>query len=390
VILLPLLVLLTPGLTIAPLSAIEPQRGGPRPIDRLDLPGPPTHVQPIDRASPVPVPVPLAIPPRILDDRFKAAIVAARTEAGAYGITFAAVRDGEVFWSGSSGVHRDGGGAMEADDPLVIGSVTKTFVAAATMQLVEDGRLDLDDALRDHLQLPAINREITIRQLLDHTSGLADVYNERTRRGLEEDPGRAWTAAEVLRTIRPAWYEPGEGWAYANTNYFLLGLLIERVTGSSLAEDFERRFLDPLELDETRLLTGTDDGGPLSPAWATIFWASGAMSASAADLARWGDALYDGEILTDASREAMIDLNSHDYGLGLQRIQVPGAIGYGHTGLLNAYTTLLVYLPAEDTTLALLVNRSEVDLGAMLAAEPQRGPSLLELIGVDRPGPKRP
>jgi CubicO group peptidase (beta-lactamase class C family) len=110
------------------------------------------------------------------------------------------------------------------------------------------------------------------------------------------------------------------------------------------------------------------------------------MTASAEDLARWGDALYGDEILSDESRADMIELNSHDYGLGLQRVELPGALGYGHTGLLNTYTTLLVHVPDEHLTIALLVNRSHVDLGAMLAAEPPGGgASLLELVGVEPP-----
>ncbi|MCA1572627.1 MAG: beta-lactamase family protein [Chloroflexi bacterium] len=391
--LLSLLVLLAPDLTLAPLSAVEPQRAGPVPIDRIDTPAPPRRLQPIDVDAAVHLhPPPPSVrtverPPPIDEAEFEAAIWAAREAGGAYGITFAAMRDGELLWSGAAGRDRDGTASIAADDPLVIGSVTKTFVAATILQLAEEGRLDLDDPVRDHLpDAPSFSEEITIRQLLDHSSGLADVFNDTTRTGLEEEPGRAWTTAEVFETIHAPWYQPGEGWAYANTNYFLLGLVIQHLTGTTLADELETRFLDPLELDDTRLLTGTaDDGGPLSPAWATIFWASGAMSASAEDLARWGDALYAAEILSDESRREMIALNSHDYGLGLQRVELPGALGYGHTGLLNTYTTLLVHLPEHDVTMALLVNRSQVDLGGMLTAEPPNGPSLLELVGVEPP-----
>lgn len=205
------------------------------------------------------------------------------------------------------------------------------------------------------------------------------MFNDTTRRGLEEHPEHPWTSSEILASVHAPWYEPGKGWAYANTNYYLLGLLVERIGGASLADEIGARFLGPLGLSHTSVLTGTEEGGPLSPAWATIFWGSGAMSASAADLARWGDALYGSDLLTAASLEEMSELNDHDYGLGVQRIELPGVVGYGHTGLLNTYTTLLVHLPEADVTLALLVNRSHVDLGAMLAAEPGDGPSLLEL-----------
>ncbi len=385
-ILLSLLVFLSPDLTLAPLSAGEPQRAGPVPIDQVGVSVRPPRIHLIDSVTPTPVVAPDVVPSPAADAQFEAAIAAARSAAGAYGITFAAVRDGALLWSGADGRQRDASTSLAADDPLVIGSVTKTFVAATVLQLVEEGRLELDDAVRDHLPgMSSVSAEITIRQLLDHTSGLADVFNDRTRKGLEDDPEHAWTTAEVFETLHAPWYGPGQGWAYANTNYFLLGLVVERVTGSSLATELDERFLGPLELDHTRLTGATDDGGLLAPAWATIFWASGSMIASAPDLARWGDALYGGDILSARSRAAMTALNSNDYGLGLQRLQLPGAAGYGHTGLLNTYTSLLIHLPEHDLTLALLVNRSDVSIGSMLAARPPNGPSLLELVGVGWP-----
>jgi D-alanyl-D-alanine carboxypeptidase len=296
-------------------------------------------------------------------------------------VTFAAVRDGNLLWAGSSGRERDGSTELTPASSLVIGSVTKTYVSAVVLQMADEGLLDLDGSVRDLLpSVPGVSGEITIRQLLDHTSGLADVFNDTTRRGLEEHPERAWTADEVLGTLHAPWYRPGEGWAYANTNYFLLGLIVERLTGSTLAAELERRMLTPLGLESTRLLSGTDAGGPLAPAWTTIFWASGAMSASAADLARWGDAVYGDAVLQPETRAAMLALNDHDYGLGVQKIELPGATGYGHTGLLNTYTTLLYHDPTDNVTMALLVNRSHVDLGGMLMVEaPGGGPSLFEL-----------
>ncbi len=389
-VLLSLLVFLAPELTLAPLSAVEPEGAAVPVIDLVDLPLPVPRVQLVDLADPgAATPIPDFRPaiPTVDGADFEAALAAARDEADAYGVTFAVVRDGAILWSGASGIHRDEVSPIAPDDPLVIGSVTKTFIAATILQLAEEGRLRLDDSLRRHVpEMSSISREITIRQLLDHTSGLADVFNETTRTGLEDHPEHAWTTSEVFDALHEPWYEPGENWAYANTNYFLLGMVIERITGTSLADELQHRFLGPMGLRDTRTLTGADDAeDPLTPAWATIFWASGAMSASAPDLARWGDALFGDGVLSDASRESMLDINDHDYGLGLQRIEVPGAVGYGHTGLLNAYTTLLLHLPQQDVTIALLVNRTEVELEAMLAAEPSSGPSLLELLGVEKP-----
>jgi D-alanyl-D-alanine carboxypeptidase len=386
-ILLSTLAFLSPTLALAPLNASEPNPGAVR-HTAVDQAGDgvtrPVRVVPLLEAAiellpPAPRPAPQ---PATIDHagRFQAALEEARAAAGAYGVTFAAVRDGELLWAGSSGRERDGKTPLRPASPLVIGSVTKTFVAATILQLAEEGLLSLDQPVRRHLpELRQLSREITIAQLLDHTSGLADLFNDETRTGLEEHPEHAWSSDEVLGSLHAPWYQPGEGWAYANTNYYLLSLVIERLTGATLTEELTARFLAPLGLDSTGILDGRTPGGPLEPAWTSIFWGSGAMSASAGDLARWGDALYTGKILEPASRRLMLELNDHDYGFGVQLVEVDGRKGYGHTGLLNTYTTLLYHLPRERVTVALLVNRSHVDLGGMLIAEPGDGPSLLEL-----------
>ena len=343
--------------------------------------------------------VPQPVAPTVEDWNFLAALEAARAYGGAYGITFAAVRDGEVLWSGAAGRYRDGATGLNGADALVIGSVTKTYVSATVLQLVEEGRLSLTDTVRHYLPGEStIPPDITIRQLLNHTSGLADVFNDTTKTGIETHPEHAWNASEIMATVHAPWYRPGEGYAYANTNYYLLGLVIEQITGATLAEELDRRFLTPLGLDSTDVLTGDSTArDTLEPAWATIFWASGAMSSSAADLARWGDALYGDELLTQATRTEMLKVNGasfgiegENYGLGVQRIDVPGATGFGHTGMLKTYTSLLLYLPTQNVTLSLLVNRTHVDLGGMLAAKPGAGPSLLELAGVVPPPPPSP
>ena len=345
---------------------------------------------------------PVAAPPvatTVEDSNFLAALEAARAYGGAYGVTFAVVRDGEVFWSGAAGRYRDGATSLNGADSLVIGSVTKTYAAATILQLVEEGRLSLTDTVRHYLPGEGIvPADITIRQLLNHTSGLADVFNDTTKTGIETHPEHAWDASEVMATVHAPWYRPGEGYAYANTNYYLLGLVIEQITGATLAEELDRRFLTPLGLDSTEVLTGDSTArDTLEPAWATIFWASGAMSASAADLARWGDALYGDGLLSEATRTEMLKVNGaafgiegENYGLGVQRIDVPGASGYGHTGMLKTYTSLLLHLPTQNVTLSLLVNRTHVDLGGMLAAKPLNGPSLLELAGVELATPTAP
>ncbi len=312
---LALMMSLSPELTQAPTSADEPGGAAAQVATRASQPmGPITGVAPrlesgvpVSRADERAASAPMTAG-AILSRRFQAALDAARYDAEAFGVTFAAVRDGQVVWAGSSGVDRDGRSPLKPHSPMVIGSVTKTFVSATVLQLVEEGRIRLGDSVRSHLpELRRVSREITVRQLLDHTSGLADVFNEQTRLGLEEHPERSWTSRELLATLHAPWYQPGEGWAYANTNYYLLGMIVERLTGSTLEAELQRRFLDPLDLDATGMLGPDDSASPLEPAWATIFWASGAMSSSAADLARWGDALYDDDVAGQALLEPRPD-----------------------------------------------------------------------------------
>lgn len=395
--LLSLLVLLSPDLTLAPLIAVEPHGSViSQERDLIRTPSRPGPVRPIDLEAGAPTPsvarrsasqTTAAAVPAVVDPTVAAALEAARSYGEAFGITCAAVRDGQVLWSGAAGRYRDGATPIGGDDSLVIGSVMKTFVSAAILQLAEEGRLTLDDTVLSHLpRQSAVTPDITLRQLLDHTSGLADVFNDTTKTGIETQPEHAWGQTELMATLHAPWYRPGEGYAYANTNYYLLGLVIEGISGRSLADELSRRFFGPLGLDTARILTGKR-GELLEPAWATIFWASGAMSSSAADLARWGDALYGDQVLTTSSRSAMLAThNAENYGLGVQRIEVPGAAGYGHTGMLKTYTSLLLHLPDQNVTLSLLVNRTHVDLAGMLAARPPGGgPSLLELAGVTVP-----
>jgi D-alanyl-D-alanine carboxypeptidase len=393
---LAVLVSLSPELTQAPTQADEPAGALTGAATRTSQPvAPNAGVAPSaesgippSRSGGTTVTPPAARPTAdaSASQRFQSALDAARIGAGAYGATFAVVRDGQVVWTGSSGVARDGRSRLAPDSTMVIGSVSKTFVAATTLELVDEGRLSLDDSVRHVLpELRRVSRQITIRMLLDHTSGLADVFNDKTRRGLEEQPERAWSREQVLATLHAPWYQPGEGWAYANTNYFLLGMVVERITGSTLEEELQRRFLDRLDLTATRSLTADDPTSPLEPAWVTIFWASGAMTSSAADLARWGDALYDDDVPEDllldaATAHAMFDVNGEDYGLGVKRFEVSPRTAYGHTGLLNTYTTLLLHLPEDDVTIAMLVNRTNVDLLNMIRQRPASGgPSLLRL-----------
>ena len=195
-----------------------------------------------------------------------------------------------------------------ADQRFRIGSVTKTFTATIVLQLVQEGTLGLDSTLEDHL--PGVvprGAEITIRQLLRHRSGLANVteYPE----WLSGRNGRPRPVRSTACALRPPsrWpSSPARQERYSNTNYIALGLVIEKVTGRSYAEELEQRVLDPLglartELPKTRRLPDLADGG-YNP---NLPWAAGAIVSNAHDLSRFYSALLSGRLLSGASLATM-------------------------------------------------------------------------------------
>ncbi|PSK88967.1 D-alanyl-D-alanine carboxypeptidase [Murinocardiopsis flavida] len=184
------------------------------------------------------------------------------------------VHDERGAWVGSAGVSRLGEPAKPPlDTHTRIGSNTKTFTATVVLQLVDEGRIGLDDPADDHLPGFGLDRRITVRMLLQHTSGVFNFTGEVYADGTTA-PGIPWSGKEWvdnrfkayppeelvrLALAKPARFEPGTDWSYANTNYVLARLLIEKVTGNPVAEEMQRRILGPLGL------TGTVVPGPDTP-----------------------------------------------------------------------------------------------------------------------------
>jgi D-alanyl-D-alanine carboxypeptidase len=297
-------------------------------------------------------------------------------------------------WTGSSGTRRPGAGAVVTTrDRFRVASITKLFVATVVLQLVEEGQVELGDPLAEYVPgFPRAER-ITLRQLLAHTSGVPDYTQiEGFGRQLLEDRERVWTVAEVLALAgdRQAEFEPGEDYAYSNTGFVLLGEVVRVATGTSWAHQVRTRILDPLDLRDT-YVAGTDDavhqppvvpayfdvdgdgfqenvetGGPW-PAEETTEGAAGAMVSTAGDLLRFGDALFRGRLLDDASLAAMTREGPHHprnsgYGLGLEvQRRDYRTTTWGHGGFVPGFRSTLRYLPDHDVLVVALVNDSLAD-----------------------------
>ena len=253
------------------------------------------------------------------------------------------------------------------------GSVTKSFVATVVMQLIGDRRVGLDDPVERWLPGTIVAGDrITVRQLLQHTSGLVNYTNTRAFRtlygtvdGIVSQRDRTWTPAELLAFIdgQPLLFEPGTSWAYSNTNYILLSLIIEKVTGRHYASEVERRILRPLGLYNTELpgaksaITGPhphgylprEQGGTLRPVDITVLnptvaAASGELVTTTADLNRFYRALLTGRLLRPAQlaqmRTTRTTGHDYDYGLSLQtKLLADGTRLWGHEGDIFGYQT---------------------------------------------------
>ncbi|MFB6506227.1 MULTISPECIES: serine hydrolase domain-containing protein [unclassified Streptomyces] len=253
-------------------------------------------------------------------------------ESGITGITLR-VRDERGEWVGSAGSSRLGEAAKPPTDGHVrIGSSTKTFVATLVLQLVAEGGLGLDAPVADHLPGFGLDRRITVRMLLQHTSGIFNFTGEyyedgtmvpgipATTAGKEwvDNRFRTYRPEELARLAlsRPARFEPGTDWSYSNTNYVLARLLIEQVTGRSIAEEARRLILEPLGLSGTVVPTTrteiaephahayyryedageerTVDVTELNPSWIS---SGGDMISTSRDLSTFVSALVGGRLL---------------------------------------------------------------------------------------------
>lgn len=314
------------------------------------------------------------------------AIQDARTDLTIPGIS-AAVRLGDGSdWTGVTGrgeVGRDGW-ALADDTPFVAASITKTFVAATILQLAEEGALSIDDPLARWLpDWPRASR-ITLRHLLQHTSGEANYFEHPSYESLVHGrPAHIWTVDEILALVDRPRFAPGTDWEYSNTNFVLLGLVIEGATGGTVSGAIRSRFLDPLGLSDTwfqgeeqvpvALAKGYWRNGDLWRAWdfgtvmrpndsaATVAWAAAAMVSTPRDLAVWAQALFGGRVLSPTSVAQMVEFNEEDYGLGARGYVLGGRTAWGHGGSLRGFEAAMRYVPWLDASVVVMWNRGLVD-----------------------------
>jgi D-alanyl-D-alanine carboxypeptidase len=292
-----------------------------------------------------------------------------------------------VFGSVASGVaDLQTNTPLRSSDRLLAGSIGKTFVATLTMMLVQDGKLNLDDKIEKSLgsepwfsKLPNASN-ITLRMLLNHSSGIENhVDVESFRKQLLKSAARNIRYEELVAFIlnKKPLFPAGTGFNYADTNYILVGMIIEKVTGRKLYDLIDERILKPFKLDRTipsnsltlpDVANGYYEGTPLivngkfriNPQWE---WAGGGFASNAQDLARWASTLYGGEVLLPKSLEEMFSSTSSGegstYGLGTMVTRSRWGRAYGHDGEFPGYLSDMRYYAKYKIAIAVMVNSDE-------------------------------
>ncbi len=290
-------------------------------------------------------------------------------------------------WSGAAGMADvETGEAMRLDSKFGIGSITKTFISVVVLQLVEEGVLSLDDTLPEVLpeetaaRFPDSDR-ITVRMLLNHTSGIAEWVSQTTHEAVAADPSTIWDIETVLdlAAAQAPTFPPGEGYMYSNTDYTLLGMIIEQATGQSWREQVRSRILEPLGLEDTAVRDPGDTAMPAGHAHGYADVGSGvvevtyadpsmagaaggnAIVSTAADLAQFLEAVLAGVLFQDPATlaEMMTFVDAPDehgipywYGLGLERYIFPeGITVIGHGGGAVGYGSVMYHAPNYDITI---------------------------------------
>jgi D-alanyl-D-alanine carboxypeptidase len=299
-------------------------------------------------------------------------------------------------WSGTSGtIDLTRQKLMQRDDVLRVGSVTKTFTAVIVLKLVEEGRLSLDDPIAKWFPDFPNAEVITVRHLLNHTSGIPEIIPKVLMKSII--PSIYWKPEELVNIIAQdeSSFTPRGTFEYSNTNYILLGLITEKISGKPFTQQLHEQIIDPLNLRNTyfipyeqapvSLIPGFDrdlssfpgmlDIGTENTSWATAAFTSGALASTADDLGVFFERLFAGALLTQSTMSDMTTFISasnpgfseqNGSGLGLMRLEVDGQELVGHVGQFMGSTAIAMYSPDKNYLIVVTCNLSNPDLVKVL------------------------
>lgn len=277
-------------------------------------------------------------------------------------------------WKSVSGISHTGT-PLTSDMLFGIASNSKLFTGTLILKLVENNLIQLNDSLFRYLpSYHHIDSNITIRQLLNHTSGLADVTSvPGYPDSMMNNPNRIFTAHEMMGWAGPPLFSPGTSWSYCNTNYLLAGMIAERVTGRPYHQLLRDSILTPLQLDSTFLDVYERLGYPVAQPWQaginnhsiprtsvnSAAWSAGAMYSNSSEMLQWYNALFNGNFLGRNSFAEMTRfVGTGNYGIGISRNSVIGRTVWTHGGTIwGGYNSSMMYDTATGIVVCVLINQ---------------------------------
>lgn len=259
-----------------------------------------------------------------------------------------------------------------------VGSITKTFTGVMVMQLIEEKSLTLDTALSRYFPKIKNAQQITIEQMLHHTSGIASYTDDDRMVSMYDRPQSRDTILEMIYGY-DSQFAPGTTSKYSNSNYFLLGLIIEHVTGNSYQENLSRRITEKLGLKHTRVggKINTADGEVPSYTWRQNTWhlakesdmsvpqGAGAIVSTIDDLGTFAYGLFNGLLVSESSLDLMLDIQ-HSFGKAIYKNEFNGIGFYGHNGAIDQFQSGLFFDKTSQTALVLLANSLSYSAQSML------------------------
>lgn len=319
-----------------------------------------------------------------------------RSEVGIPGINLAIhLPDGNIIAVSDGYADRENNIRMNPDHKMFSGSTGKTFCAALILQLADEEKLNIDDPVSKYFgeedwfqKIPNTN-EINIKMLLNHTSGIPRyVFDDSIWKTMAENPDKTWTGIERLSYVFNAEpvHEAGKGWAYSDTNYILLGMLIEKITQNDYYDELTKRILKPYQLNQTLPANSREISG-LIPGYSVhtedlhvpvkvlldngkfafnpqMEFTGGGIVCTASDLAKWGKLYYGGKVFSNKALKVMRTpcnqkTNLPDnagYGFAAFVWNENPFIFYGHTGFFPGYVTIVEYIPEKDISIGMQWN----------------------------------
>jgi CubicO group peptidase (beta-lactamase class C family) len=269
--------------------------------------------------------------------------------------------------------------AVTANTVFALGSISKQFVAALVLQLADEKKLSLDDAVLKHLpEFTHVPPELRVRHLLSHTSGMREEFVQPELGKLFDEPGTTFTDYVEAARHSPHDWPPGSRWSYGNVNYLMLTLIVERLTGEPLEKTTGTRLFEPVGLTSMRLCSDVIGGtageargyitreGALTPHPAeniSLFRGSGGYCGSALDVARWTRALAAGKVIGQrgykqiSTRTRLNDGREAEYGFAMDLGAHDGVQRNGHGGYGGGFSAQAAYYPNAELTVVVLTNR---------------------------------